>query len=202
LTAGETVLIFNGTTLLGSAKVNNTAKAWTYTPSTPLNPCGPHTLVAMVVDAAGNTGPLSDPRSFVLDAPISTTKIDTLIGTGGPDIFLLPQLSWSLLGAPGNPAYDTIIGYQSTDRIQLSGRSLNTRLTSSAGVANSPAAPDIASTLTADWAANSARAFSINGFSGTFVALNDPQPGFQPERDGIIFLHEYTVSRSNPISLA
>jgi hypothetical protein len=40
LAAAETLRIFNGCTVLGSATVNNTARTWTYTPSTPLSVSG------------------------------------------------------------------------------------------------------------------------------------------------------------------
>jgi hypothetical protein len=201
LAAAETLRIFNGSTVLGSATVNNTTGTWTYTPSTPLSVSGAYAFTAAVVDGAGNTGPRSAARSMLLDAPISTAQKDTLTGTSGPDIFFLPQLSWSLLGTPANPAYDTIIGFQPTDKLQLSGRLFNARLTSSAGVANSLAEADIANTLTPSWAANTARAFTTNGFSGMFVALNDSRAGFQPESDAILLLQGYAVSINNGISL-
>ena len=123
------------------------------------------------------------------------------MGTGDADTFLLPQLSWSLLGTTSTPGYDTIIGFQPTDRIQLSGRTLNARLTSSAGVAASLSEADVATRLTTTWAANSARAFTVTGHSGTFVALNDSQAGYQAESDAILFLQGYNISSSNGVGL-
>jgi hypothetical protein len=173
----------------------------TYTSATPLTANGPYAFTAAVVDGAGNVGPLSAARSMVLDAPISTAQKDTLTGTTGADIFLLPQLSWSLMGPTSDPAYDTITGFQSTDGIQLGGRSFNTRLTSSAGVASSLAATDVANILTPSWAANTTRAFTVNGHSGTFLALNDAQVGYQAISDAILFLQEYSISGTNGIAL-
>jgi hypothetical protein len=138
---------------------------------------------------------------MVLDAPISTDQKDTLTGTTGTDIFLLPQLSWSLLGEANDPTYDTIIGFQSRDRIQLSGITFKTRLTSSAGNASSLTKDNIDTVLTSSWDANTARAFTVTGFQGTFVALNDAQTGYQAETDAILFLSGYDVSSANGIGL-
>ena len=137
----------------------------------------------------------------MLDAPISTVQQDTLTGTTGADIFLLPQLSWSLLGADGDQTYDTLTGFQSTDRIQLSGRAFNAKLTTSSGVAPSLTGQDVTSILSPTWAANSARAFTVAGSAGTFVALNDSQLGYQAESDAVLFLQGYSISSINGITL-
>jgi hypothetical protein len=89
LAAGETLRIFNGATLLGSATVNNTAKTWSYTPTLPATAGATYSITARVADAAGNLGPASLARSFVLDTmePVITT-FSPLSGAEGvrPDV--------------------------------------------------------------------------------------------------------------------
>jgi ELWxxDGT repeat protein len=77
LASGETLRIFNGSTLLGSARVNNTAKTWSYTPTLPATAGTTYRITARVADAAGNLGTASTARSFVLDtvAPATTAAI-------------------------------------------------------------------------------------------------------------------------------
>ncbi|MCX5956428.1 MAG: Ig-like domain-containing protein, partial [Cyanobacteria bacterium] len=102
LATGETLSVFsNGATCLGNATVTVVAagqSTWTYTPAIALTTNGSYVFTAQVIDGAGNGGPLSAPRSIVLDAPISTPAQDTLTGiAASADIYLLPQLSSSLL---------------------------------------------------------------------------------------------------------
>jgi pimeloyl-ACP methyl ester carboxylesterase len=70
LGAGETLRIFNGTTLLGSATVNNTARTWSFTPTLPVpaTSSAGYVIRARVADAAGNLAPASAARSFTLSA--------------------------------------------------------------------------------------------------------------------------------------
>jgi hypothetical protein len=194
--------VYRDGVLAGNATVNATTRAWSYTPATPLSANDIYVFTASVVDGAGNSGPLSGPWNMQLKAPISTADRDDLTGTTAADTFLLPQLDWSLLGAAGNPTYDTVTGYQTADSLQLLGRTFKTILTSSAGVATSLAPTEIANILTPSWAVNSARAFTVTGLSGTFVALNDAQVGYQPDSDAILFLQGYNVSVANGIALA
>lgn len=72
LAAGETVRVFNGTTLLGTATVNATTLTWSYTPTTRLTP-GPLSFTVAVADAAGNLGPASPPWPITLGAFPTTT---------------------------------------------------------------------------------------------------------------------------------
>jgi len=65
--ASEVVRVYNGATLLGSAAVNRTTLAWSYTPSLPASATGtPYSLTARVEDGAGLQGPSSAPRPFTL----------------------------------------------------------------------------------------------------------------------------------------
>ncbi len=77
LASGETLRIFNGDTLLGSASVNNTAKTWSYTPSLPRTSGTSYSISARVADAAGNLGTASSSFSFSLNtsAPAVTAAI-------------------------------------------------------------------------------------------------------------------------------
>jgi len=70
LGAGETLRIFNGTTLLGTATVNNTARTWSFAPTLPVpaTSSAGYVITARVADAAGNLAPASAPRGFTLAA--------------------------------------------------------------------------------------------------------------------------------------
>ncbi|MEJ7648740.1 MAG: Ig-like domain-containing protein [Nakamurella sp.] len=71
--AGATVIVTEGGTELCRVTAV-TAGTWSCTPTTPLDQ-GSHTIVATQTDAAGNVGPASDPRTFVVDsvAPVAVT---------------------------------------------------------------------------------------------------------------------------------
>ena len=90
LATGETLRIYsNGATFLGNATVNRVANGqstWTYTPATPLTTNGTYSFTAQVIDGAGNSGPLSDPRSIVLDtiAPTQTVFITSVSDNTDP----------------------------------------------------------------------------------------------------------------------
>ena len=86
LPAGESLRVYNGTTLLGSATVNNTARTWSYTPSLPATAGTTYSITARVADAAGNLGPTSAARTFVLDsiAPTTTAAITNVADNVGP----------------------------------------------------------------------------------------------------------------------
>jgi GH18 family chitinase len=66
LSTGETLRIFNGSTVLGNASVNNTTKTWSFTPTALANN-GSYTISARVADAAGNLGSPSASFSFSVD---------------------------------------------------------------------------------------------------------------------------------------
>ena len=153
------------------------------------------------MDGAGNSGVFSVPRSIILDTPISTSSRDTLTGTSGVDTFLLPELSHSLLGTAIDPTFDTIVGFQNIDCLQVSGRAYMRRLTASAGAAAGLNPSQLTSILPSTLAANSATPFTAAGFTGTFIALNDGQIGYQSNLDAIIFLSGYTISNANSISV-
>jgi GH18 family chitinase len=78
LSIGETLRIFNGSTVLGNASVNNTTKTWSFTPTALANN-GSYIISARVVDAAGNLGSPSASFSFSLD----TNSTPSNPGSGG-----------------------------------------------------------------------------------------------------------------------
>ena len=205
LAAGETLRIYSNGALAGNATVSVVAagqSSWTFTPTTPLSTNGSTVFTAQMIDGAGNGGPLSAPFSMVLDAPISTAAQDTLTGiAASADIYLLPQLSNSLLSSAGASTYDTITNFEAIDKLQVSGRAYKANLTSSSGTAPGLDASQLAAVLPATWAANTARAFKVNGFNGTFVALNNNVAGFQSDQDAILFLNAYSPSVTTPIGI-
>jgi hypothetical protein len=111
LAAGDTVSIFNGTTLLGSATVNSTTRTWSYTPTLPTTAGSSYSFIARVVDAARNYGPASAARSLMLDttAPTTTAAITSVtddvgvlmgnVAAGGRSDDTTPRLAGSISSA-------------------------------------------------------------------------------------------------------
>jgi hypothetical protein len=86
LATDEILRIFNGTTLLGSATVNNTAKTWSFTSTAlPNSPSTTYAITARVADASGNLGTVSATHSFTLDttAPSTTAAITSVADNVG-----------------------------------------------------------------------------------------------------------------------
>ena len=106
LVSGETLCVYNGTTLLGSANVTGTT--WSFTPAA--LPNGFYAVTARVADAAGNLGAASAARRFSLDATANqvigdananslnaTSSKDLLTGLAGIDTFSFATLTASTL---------------------------------------------------------------------------------------------------------
>jgi hypothetical protein len=205
LATGETLSVFSNGVIAGNATVTVVAagqSTWSYTPAAALTTNGSYVFTAQVIDGAGNGGPLSAPRSIVLDAPISTPAQDTLTGiAASADIYLLPQLSSSLLGPAAAPTYDTITNFEASDKLQVSGLTYNANLSASSGIAAGLDPSQLTAILPASWSANSARAFKVTGFNGTFVALNNSVAGFQSDQDAILFLNAYNPSTTTPFGI-
>ena len=212
LASGETLRIFNGSTLLGSATVNNTSRTWTFTASLPASFGTTYAITASVADAAGNLGPASDPFTFSLDTtpnPITgTTNDDLFTLTGAPDLItgldgsdtiVLSRLSDSLLGSPAEPTFDRITDLiTGVDRIDAPvARSLATAvnpvvlgavsdLTSSsiAALLSSAVFPALTTTSSAG-----AATFTFNDPTAgtrTFLAINNGTGGFSATTDAIV----------------
>lgn len=75
-------------------------------------------------------------------------------------------------------------------------------MTASSGNATSLTATAIQAVLTNGvFTANSARAFTVTGQTGTFLALNDGTAGFRASTDGIIHLSSYAISATNTVTM-
>ncbi|MDZ7277432.1 Ig-like domain-containing protein [Pantoea eucrina] len=100
--AGGTVVVYDGTTVLGSVQADATTGAWRFT--TPVLTDGGHSLSVQVIDAAGNVSPSSD---------VFALTVDTRIPEAG-------GLSVSIPGGTGEvPIADN--GYANVDTPVLSG---------------------------------------------------------------------------------
>ncbi|WP_051337996.1 Ig-like domain-containing protein, partial [Pantoea sp. AS-PWVM4] len=82
---GSTVTISDGDTVLGTATVGSNGN-WSFTPG-PLGE-GDHSLTATVTDAAGNTGPASDPVTVTIDttAPAIAGDVQLSNNNGGTPV--------------------------------------------------------------------------------------------------------------------
>lgn len=127
---------------------------------------------------------------------------DTLTGSllnKAPDAdrFGFENFSDSLLSG-----YDVITDFKSVDTILAPASCSNDILRSSLGSVSSLNASTLQSLLSStSFPASNARAFTVSNLKGTFVALNDSQPGFQPESDAIFRLQDYAVGAKNPINI-
>ncbi|MCX5967291.1 MAG: Ig-like domain-containing protein, partial [Cyanobacteria bacterium] len=113
LAAGETLRIFNGSTLLGSAAVNNTAKTWSFAPTLPASAGTNYNITARVADAAGNLAPASAARAFVLDTGVESTVSFAL----GPNQSTLKLTGTKRINGTGNGLDNTIVGNPANNRI-------------------------------------------------------------------------------------
>jgi ELWxxDGT repeat protein len=126
----------------------------------------------------------------------ASARKDILTGNAGADTFALNSLGHSLL-----TAFDVITDYSSADLIDAPG-AIAATLTTSSGNATSLSNSAIAAVLTsAAFPANSARAFTVTGQSGTFLALNNATAGFSSTTDAILHLSGYTIGVANPITV-
>ncbi|MFM6128683.1 MAG: bluetail domain-containing putative surface protein, partial [Sphaerospermopsis kisseleviana] len=128
---------------------------------------------------------------------------DVLTGGGSADsdLFAYSELSETLLGT-GN-SFDIITDFNNRDRL-LAPLSVETdRLVGSIGNVASLSASTIVTLLnTTTFAANSVAAFTVNGRTGTFIAMNDSRDGYQLESDAVLFLQNYAVSPANYVDFA
>jgi len=122
---------------------------------------------------------------------------DVLIGGGisDSDIFAYNSLTESLLGG-----FDIITDYNNRDRIQAPTAVSEEAviLTSSRGITSDLTSAAIASVLTeSNFVANNVAAFTVTGWQGTFIAMNDGRAGFQADSDAISHLQNYAISTQN-----
>jgi hypothetical protein len=145
---------------------------------------------------------LTDPTDYLLQGQVVNTRLatnqrDSLTGTSQNDTFRFPGLASSLLAA-----YDSITDFQPGDRIKVVGKNYGVTLKSSAGSIEKLSRKQINSdALGVSLAANAARAFTVAGVDGTFVALNDARAGFQAATDLLLHLEGYGVAAASPIRI-
>jgi Ca2+-binding RTX toxin-like protein len=121
---------------------------------------------------------------------------DTLTGGAGNDQFAYNTLNESLLAS-----FDVITDYTLGDVINRPGAGgvLNSSVGTTAGLTTA----NIQAILNTPgvFGANQSRAFTAVGFSGTFIALNDGNAGFQDGFDSIIQLSTYSISGVNTVTI-
>jgi len=121
---------------------------------------------------------------------------DTLSGAGGNDSFVYANLSESLLAN-----FDVITDYSLGDVLDRPGVG-TTVLNISNGITAGLTAAQVGSILNVfSFAANSSRAFTSIGFSGTFIAFNDGVAGFDASTDSIVHLPGYNISGVNTVTI-
>jgi Ca2+-binding RTX toxin-like protein len=114
---------------------------------------------------------------------------DTLFGGLGADIFGYNALSESLLST-----FDVIKDYNYSQ-----GDVIDAPLGVTGGLLTSSLGNFATISSVVGLGSNNANAFTVTGYAGTFVALNNTIAGFQAGGDGIIFLEGYNISVANPV---
>jgi hypothetical protein len=202
LATGDNLRIFNGTTLLGNATVNNTAKTWSFTPSTALA-SGFYAITARVADAAGNLATASPAQRFSIDSTANqnigdanantltaTTAKDVLTGLGGIDTFKFTALTSSTLAN-----FDRITDFSIGTDILDGPTAVAAANINKFGAVTALSATSISTLLTAaTFLANRAATFSYadpSGISRSFIALNDATAGYQSSADAVIEITGY-----------
>ena len=120
---------------------------------------------------------------------------DTLTGGTGTDRFVFTSLADSLLAG-----YDVISDYTIGEQIDAPPTVAAVVLNTSSGIAASLAAANISSALGV-FAANTAKAFTVTGQSGTFLAFNDATAAFNAATDSIVQLSGYNISAANTVTI-
>jgi Ca2+-binding RTX toxin-like protein len=122
---------------------------------------------------------------------------DTLTGGACVDTFFYNDLRESLLSG-----FDVITDFAAADRITVGFAFEGDDLIASTGKVSALNAGAIGSVLTnTSFLANNAAAFTVEGLTGTFLALNDGRDGFQADTDALIHLSNYTIGSTTPISI-
>ena len=124
---------------------------------------------------------------------IGSAQKDLLTGNGGADTFTLAALPHSLLAS-----FDVITDYTSEDRIDSPTPASS--ISASSGNASALTSAAISALLnTTTFPANSAKAFTVQGQTGVFLALNNGTPGFNSTTDALIHLSNHTLNATNPV---
>ena len=122
---------------------------------------------------------------------------DTLVGGAGADKFNFTALGDSLLAS-----FDVITDYAVGEQIDAPSPVAAITLSAASGPAASLTQAAIQLALpSAVFTANSARAFTVTGQTGTFIALNDGAAGFNAATDSILHLKNYNISGVNTVTI-
>ena len=208
LATGDRLRIYNGDSFLGIASVNNTAKTWSFTPTTPVAN-GFYAVSARVSDVAGNLGAVSPLQRFSIDSTsnqligtatantlTATTAKDMLTGLGGIDTFSFTALSRSTL-----VNFDRITDFAIGTDVLDGPNAITAADINKLGLADSLDASSISTLLTSStFFANKAATFSYgdpSGISRSFIALNDGFSGYSASNDAIIEITGYTGLLAN-----
>ena len=125
------------------------------------------------------------------DTLIGGSGKDTLFGGLGADRFTYNALSESLLST-----FDVIKDYNYSQ-----GDVIDAPLGVTGGLLTSSLGNFATISSVVGLGINNANAFTVTGYAGTFVALNNTIAGFQSGSDGIIFLEGYNISGTNAVSV-
>jgi hypothetical protein len=205
LSSGQSLRLYNGSTLLGSASVNNTDRSWGFTPTTALAN-GFYAITARVADAAGNLAAASSAQRFSIDSTsnqlIGTATANTLTasgskdlitGLGGIDTFKFTSLTTSTLAS-----FDRITDFSIGTDILDGPTAVAAANINKLGAVSALNSTSISSLLTStSFLANRAASFSYadpSGVSRSFIALNNGTAGYQSSTDAIIEITGYTGS--------
>jgi Ca2+-binding RTX toxin-like protein len=122
---------------------------------------------------------------------------DILKGGAGVDTFFYNELKESLLSG-----FDVITDYAAGEKINVGFAFEGDDLIAISGKVNALNDDNVGSLLTnTTFLANNAAAFTVEGLTGTFLALNDGRDGFQADSDALIHLSKYTIGGTTPISI-
>jgi Ca2+-binding RTX toxin-like protein len=121
---------------------------------------------------------------------------DTLLGEADADTFSFASFADSLLAN-----YDVIGDFTNVDVIDGPGL-ITASINTSNGIASGLSAAQVSVILNNfSFTANSTKAFTAIGFSGTFVAFNDGVAGFNEFTDSIVQLASFNLGGTNSISI-
>jgi hypothetical protein len=128
------------------------------------------------------------------DTLIGGAGKDTLTGGTGTDRFVFTSLADSLLAG-----YDVISDYTIGEQIDAPSSIVSpTTLNASIGNIGSLSAANIGAL---PLVANTARAFTVTGQSGTFLVFNDSLNAFNAATDSIVQLSGYSISATNTVTI-
>jgi Ca2+-binding RTX toxin-like protein len=200
------VLAGSGYTLATTAPVTGTIRNddVTSTTTTTLGPDQSSLLLLgdQSIEGIGNQG------NNTLTGNSRNNRLTGLLGadvlTGGgrtdSDVFAYTSLQDSLLGA--GQAFDRITDFRRNDRLSAPPAVDTARLTSSLGHVSALTEAAIATLLTTTtFQAHAVAAFTASGQRGTFIAMNDERPGFQADRDALVFLQNHRISTANSVAV-